>query len=219
MAIVVNLVFVIASLKYLLKSSMGSGWAVWAGYAGVAALSALAAFPWIIRQPSTGLDRLLTQSIWMENFAFMIAFEAISGMFVLLYWLKQSWYVYLIRRFPGVLSVIGLVYYEYLFFQWRVGHPFWDTAILFAILTLIFVFLISFALHSILKEGKDRKELSLLFNMVLLGLALLLASSVASYNDAHAQMVVDGWALLTCVVGSGLFVGFGWFIKRKKLKH
>lgn len=204
----VQLILVLALAKYCLKAALTAHfWAI-VLYGGFAAIVALAIYPIVIEQPVNVVSTLLLDKALVANGAVITTIEAVAGIFVSVFLLdnyfmrkesrKKS--VFLLKVIPGLLSVVAIAYFELMFFGWRVGADFMQTALLYSGGLFSLIIAVATTLKYLLRGESVKLELKVLLNVSVLIVGLLVHSSVADYNLSHADVHVE-WSALATLVG------------------
>lgn len=224
METLVQLIFIIALVKYCLKAALsGSVWLI-VGYAVAAAVVAMGLYPFVIEQSSTLLADMLTDKQTVADMALLTTAEAIAGIFLSLYLLdnyfmpkeRRRRLAFVLKIAPGVLALCAIGYFELIFFKFRAGNDFLTTALLYAVLLMGGVLVVAFVIRYAMRGESLKLEVKVILNMAILVVGLLVSSSVADYNISHAQATIEWGALLVLVLGSLALVGLGaWFYKKQ----
>lgn len=207
----VQLILILALVKYCLKAALTARFWTIALYGTVAAVFALAIYPIVIEQPVTIVSRLLTDKVLVADGAVITTIEAVAGIFISVFLLdnyfmrkenrKRS--VFILKVIPGLLSIIAIAYFELMFFRWRVGADFTQTALLYCTIVFSSIVAVATALKHLLKGESLKLELKVGLNAGILIIGLLVHSSIADYNLSYAEVEVEWGALATltgCVV-------------------
>ena len=110
---------------------------------------------------------------------------------------------------PGILAFAAIGYFELLFFKVRAGGDFFITAVLYAVLLFVGVFVTGIGLRKVLTAESLRLEVKVILNMTILIVGLLVSSSVADYNISHAQTIIEWEALIVLTVGTLILIILG----------
>ena len=162
----VQLIFILALVKYCLKAALfGKLWLP-VGYAAVAAVFSLAIYPFVITQPVTIVAGMLEDRTIVGNMALLSTVEAIAGIFMSVYLLdnyfapkdKRRKTAFVLKVMPGILVFCAVAYFELLFFKWRVGHDFMGTAVLFAGILLFGISCVSLLLRFVVGGESPKLE-------------------------------------------------------------
>ncbi len=222
METIIQLIFVVALLNYCLKAALSSRLWVILGYGLALAVISFALYPIVINQPLTIISELLQSKSVVENVALITTAESIIGIFISIYLLgnyfrpkeKRTKLAKFLKLMPGVVALVGVCYFELLFFKWRVGGEFLITALLYSGILLVGVVGVALVLRYLVAGESLKLEVKLLFNLAVLFLGLLVSSSVADYNTSNAQTTLEWDALLAITLGSLLLIALGvWFYK------
>lgn len=208
MEVFVQIVFILALLKYCLKAaSTGSFWIV-SIYGVVAALFAIAIYPFVINQPVNIISEVLTNHKVVTDGAVLTTIEAVAGVFISILLLdnyfmpvqKQRRYLKVLKMFPGVLVFPAIAYFQLLFFKMNVGVDFTLSAIIYAFILFAAITLVSLFIKSHMSEESLKLELQIMLNLGILVIGLLINSTAADYSLSNAEMVVEWQPLLAIVV-------------------
>ncbi len=217
METIIQLIFVVALLKYCLKAALSARLLYIVGYGFAIAALSFALYPIVINQPLTIISQLLESRAVVENIALITSAESIVGVFISIYLLdnyfrpraKRTAWARFIKIAPGVVSLFAVCYFELLFFKWRVGGDFLVTALMYSGALLAAVVGMALLLRTLIEGESLKLELKLIFNLVILTLGLLVSSSVADYNTSNAQTTIEWGALITILLGSALLIASG----------
>lgn len=222
----VQLIFILALVKYCLKAAMTGRFWIIACYGAVAAVIGMALYPLVIEQPVTVVSSLLANHRLVTDGAVITTIEAITGIFISVYLLdnyftpkeKRKRLLFLLKVMPGILFCMAIAYFELQFFKWRVGGDFVTTAIIYS--TGAFGTIVSLALffRHFLKGESPKLELKILLNIGILIIGLLINSSVADYSLSNAVTVTEWGALFAIIcLAVTLFVA-GIYIPKINIK-
>lgn len=225
MELYIQIIFVLALTKYCLKAAMTGRLRVMALYALGAAVVALALYPVVITQPVTIVAGLLANRSVVTDGAVLTTLEATLGIFVSIFLLdnyfkpraQRKRRIFVLKVVPGILWMLGVAYFELLFFRERVGADFRATAALYAGILFAAVLLTAWAIHTLIRRESLKLELKILLNMAILFIGLLVNATVADYNLSNAQPNV-AWGALGALLGTlvVLFAVGLWLSKTKK---
>ena len=228
METLVQLIFIIALVKYCLTAAQSGNLCQLAGYAVVAALVALALYTVVIEQPTTIITELLASRTAVSNIALLTTAEAIAGIFVSVYLVdnyfkpktKQKKRATVLKIVPGALVFAAIAYFELLFFKIRVGGDFLTTAGLYSTILFVVICTLGGTAKYALTAESLRLEVKVILNMAILIGGLLVSSSVADYNISHAQTTIEWEALVALIAGSALLVALGLILhKMNRIKQ
>lgn len=219
---IIEIIFIIALLKFCLKAAMANNFKIVVGYSCGLAIFALALYPLIITQPLTILSDMLANKTIVENMALLTTAESVAGI-MLSVWLldnyfrpreKRTHWAKMLKIIPAVVVFFAVAYFELLFFKWRVGGDFLMSAILYSGSVVVGVCGIAMLLKWLLGSESARLELKLILNLSILVLGLLVSSSVADYNTSNAVATIEWKALIAIIIGSLVLMGVGaWLYK------
>ena len=221
MELLVQIILILAVLKYCLKASLAGGLRAILCYALGAGLFALACYPFVISQPVTIIEKLLSDKEIVTDGAVLTSLEAIIGILLSVRLIdnyfqpkqKRKKSLFVLKVFPGLLSPIAILYFELMFFKLRAGSDFLVTALLYAILCAAVITGLAFLLKY-LAEGESLKlEMKMLFNIAILIIGLFVSSSVADYNISAAHQTIEWIPLLAFTLIAGGIVALGYFTR------
>lgn len=204
----VQLILVLALVKYCLEAALaGRFWAI-ALYGALAAAIGMVAYPIVIEQPVTIVSMLLSDRVLVANGAVITTIEAVAGIFISVFLLDNYFMqkerrrrsIFILKIIPGVLCVIAIAYFELMFFRWRVGADFMQTALLYCTIVFASVVAMATAMKYLLGGESLKLELKILLNAGILVLGLLINASIADYNLSHAEVDVE-WGALAVIAG------------------
>lgn len=203
----VQLILILALVKYCLKAALTARFLTIVLYGAIAAAIGLAIYPLVILQPVTIVTMLLTDEVLVANGAVITTIEAVAGIFVSVFLLdnyfmrkdKRKRSIFILKVIPGVLSLIAIAYFELMFFSWRVGAEFTQTALLYATIVFLSIIAVAAALKYLLRGESLKLELKVLLNIGILIIGLLVNSSIADYNLSHADVEVEWGAMMTLI--------------------
>ncbi len=227
MEIVLQLIFVVAILKYCLKAALSGRLLLIVGYGLVLAAVSFALYPIIISQPLTIITDLLASKTIVENIALITTAESAIGILISISLLdnyfrpkeKRTAWARFIKIMPGLVVFFAVAYFELLFFKWRVGGEFLVTSLLFSLVLLVGVVLVALLLKKLIEGESLKLEMKLIFNLAVLTLGLLISSSVADYNISNAQATIEWAALISIIVGSLVLVALGIWLHKINFKN
>ena len=209
MVTIIQIVFVIALLKYCLKAALSNNLFIIIGYSAALALIALALYPIVINQPMTIISDMLGSKVFVENLALITTAESILEIMISIF-LLENYFLPKNRRkksakflkiMPGILVFFAVAYFELLFFKARAGHDFLFTALLFSAILLLGATAISLIIKYVITNESLKLEIKVILNLAILALGLLVSSSVADYNISYAQTVVEWKPLISITIG------------------
>ena len=226
MELLVQLIFVIAILKFCLKASLAGGFKTMLLYALGAGVWTLLWYPVVINQPVTIIEHLLADRQVVTDGAVWTTIEALAGILLGVNLLdnyfapkqKRKKSLFILKVIPGVLAPLGLLYFELMFFKMRVAEDFLMTALLFSVVTVVVILGLSLVMKRVVEGESMKLELKLLFNMMILLIGLLINSAVADYNTSSADTQAD-WMPLVVMLGASavlILIGYltcNWTIK------
>lgn len=226
METLIQIIFISAVVKFCLKVSFGCLRALFS-YAFFAAVWGMILYPFVISQPVSIVTSFLRNKPVVADGAVLTTIEAIAGILLSVNMMDDSFTpekkrkksVALFRIVPGALFFPAVGYFELMFFKWRVGGDFVTTSILYALLTGLAVFLLSW-LFSVGVRGENLKlEMNLLLNVTILFTGLLINASVADYNVSGAENTIEWMAMIVLFFISLLLFVAGVFFSRIRIKN
>lgn len=227
MELLVQLIFVIAILKYCLKASLAGGLRTMLLYALGAGLWSMAWYPVVINESVSVIGQLLADREVVTDGAVWTTIEALAGILLGVNLLdnyfapkqKRRKSLFVLKVIPGVLAPVGVLYFELMFFKMRVAGDFLVTALLYSGLTVAVVAALSVLLKRIVEGESMKLELKLLLNMMILAIGLLINSAVADYNISSADTRAEWEPLAVITLLSAAFIGVGYLTRNWNLKH
>lgn len=227
MEVIIQLLFVIALVRYSLVAALsGNLWQLFA-YGAFASMVALALYPMVINESATTFTELLGSHSVVGNIGLIVVAEAIIGIAISVYLIDR----YLLskstrRRFTGLLKIMpslimlfGVAYFELLFFKWRVGGDFLVTALYFSAILFVGVTVLALAMRYLMGGEGLKLEVKLILNLSIMALGLLISSSVAEHNLSDAHTVVEWSALISIVGVSALLILMGLGLHKINFSH
>lgn len=207
METLVQLIFIIALLKYCLKAALSGGFRSILLYALGLSVWALLWYPLVIHQPVTLIETLLLDEKVVADGAVLTTIEAVAGILISIKLLdnyfapkpKRKRLLFILKIVPGVLALTATLYFELLFFKMRVLGDFLVTALLYAGLCTSVILGLSLLLKHTVSGESLKLEMKLLLNMAILCVGLLINASVADYNLSAAQTEIEWLPLLTLI--------------------
>lgn len=203
MEIYIQLILVLACIKYCLNATLSGRFWIIILYGTIAALIALTIYPIVIQQAVTLVTTFLSDKHLVANAAVLTTIEAIAGIFISVFLLdnyfmrkeKRKKSAFMLKVLPGILSCIGIAYFELMFFKWRVGADFMETALLYSIIVFTSVIVIASFMRYALKGESLKLEFKVLLNIGILFIGLLVNASIADYNLSYADIAIEWEAL------------------------
>jgi len=226
MELYIQIIFVLATMKFCLKAAAtGRLWVIF-GYAFAAALLSFAIYPIVIEQPLTIISDLLANKKIVTDIAVLTTIEAVAGIFVSIFLLdnyfaarpKRKRYIYFLKIMPGLIFFFALAYFQLQFFKQRAGEDFLITAIFYAAIVFGFVSMLSLAIKNMITAESLKLELKILLNTAILIIGLWLNSAVADYNLSNAETTIEWGALATMALIGCVLVGAGYFFSKINFK-
>lgn len=204
----IQLILVLALAKYCLKAALTARFWTIVLYGGFASIVALVIYPIVIEQPVTIVSMLLSDSVLVANGAVITTIEAVAGIFISVLLLDNYFMrkesrqksLFILKVIPGVLWVVAIAYFELMFFRWRVGADFMQTALLYSFILFSSIVAMATALKYSLPGESLKLELKVLLNVGILIIGLLVNSSIADYNLSYADVQIEWGALAALAV-------------------
>ncbi len=208
MEIIVQIILLIAFLKYCLKAALTGKTLVIGGYALAGAIFAISTYTYIIELPTNVIEQVLRNKKTVADWAVLSTAEAIVGIFLSLSLLrdflepkaKKQKGLFWLRIIPGVLCCVSIIYFQLLFFKQRAGNDFLLTAIWFSMLVFVLTFTMAFLFKTFMKEKSVQLELKMILNLAILGISLVLNATIADYNIANATYELSWQAFFVFVL-------------------
>lgn len=226
MEIFVQIVFILALLKYCLKAASSGRFWIIALYGLGAAVFAMAIYPFVINQPVNIISELLASKRFVTDGAVLTTIEAVAGIFISIFLLdnyfmprpKRKKSLKVLKILPGVLVFFAIAYFELLFFKINVGVDFTLSAIIYASIVFGSITLVALLVKSQMSQESIKLELKIMLNVGILFIGLLINSSVADYNLSNAQTAIEWQPLLTIsLIAVALFI-IGIFLPKIDIK-
>lgn len=227
MELLVQLIFVIAILKYCLKASFTGSLKAMLLYALGAGVWSMVWFPVVINEPVTIIEQLLTDRQVVTDGAVWTTIEALAGILLGVNLLdnyfapkaKRKKSLFILKVIPGVLAPLGILYFELMFFKMRVAGDFLVTALIYSTVVAVVVFSLAMLLKKVVEGESMKLELKLLLNMMILLIGLLINSAVADYNISSADTQADWMPLMAIAVLSAILILIGYLTRNWNIKH
>ena len=116
MELYIQIIFVLAAMKFCLKAASTDRLWVIFSYAFAASLLSFAMYPIVIEQPLTIISDLLTNKTVVTDIAVLTTIEAVAGIFVSIFLLdnyftarpKLKRYIYFLKIMPGIIFIFAL---------------------------------------------------------------------------------------------------------------
>lgn len=226
MELYIQIILVLAMMKFCLKAAMSSRLWVILCYALGASLFSLSMYPIVIEQPLTMVSDLLLNKKIVTDIAVLTSIEAISGIFISILLLdnyfteraKRKRYLKVLKVIPGVIFMFGVAYFQLQFFKIRVGADFLTTALLYSSILFISITITALLLQKVVKAESMKLELKILLNMGILVIGLLVNSTIADYNLSYAETAIEWTAMITMLLICSLMVSLGYLLSKLKFK-
>ncbi len=226
MELPVQLILILAVLKYCLKASLAGGFRAILFYSLGAGLFAMACYPLVISQPVTIIKKLLADQEVVTNGAVLTSLEAIIGILLSVRLLdnyfqpkaKRKKSLFVLKVIPGLLSPIAILYFELMFFKFRAGSDFIETALMFSLLCAATIMGLAYLLKYMADGESLKLELKMLLNIAILFIGLLVNSSVAAYNISAAHQTIEWIPMLAFLSIAGALTAFGYFTRNINFK-
>ncbi len=209
METIIQLIFVVALVKFCLKAALSGNLKVVAGYGVGLALYAVALYPVVINQPLTIISEMLSSRKIVSDMALLTTAESIIGILISIHLLdnyfrpksKRTLWARFLKIVPGIIVLCAVCYFELLFFKWRVGGEFLTTSLMYAGILLVGVISTALFLRWALSSESLLLEVKLLLNLTIMVLGLLVSSSVAKYNISNDSTPIEWGALIAVLTG------------------
>lgn len=227
MEIFVQIVFVLALLKYCLKAALtGRFWTI-ALYSALASLFAIAIYPFVITQPVNIISELLMNHKVVTDVAVLTTVEAVFGIFISIMLLdnyfmppkRRKKSLLILKVLPGLLIFPAISYFELLFFKVNVGVDFTLSTIIYASILFVTIMLLSLFMKSQMKHESVKLELKIIFNLAILAIGLLINSTIADYNLSNAETVIEWQPLLAIALIAVVLFIIGVFFPKINIKR
>lgn len=226
MEIFVQIVFILALLKYCLKAALTGRFWIILLYGLAAALFALAVYPLVITQPVNIITELLTNHKFVSDGAVFTTLEAVFGIFVSILLLdnyftplkKRKKSLMILKISPGIIVFFGIAYFELLFFKMNVGVDFMLSAVIYSSILFVSIVLFSLLIKSQMNHESIKLELKIMLNLAILIIGLLINSTIADYNLSNAQTVIDWKPLAVIAAIAGVLFILGVYFPKIKFK-
>lgn len=226
MEILIQIILVLALMKYALKAAMTRHlWSILC-YAGVAAIVAIISYPMVIKQPVNIITLLLKHKDWVTDGAVLTTLEAIAGIFASIFLLNdylqpqkhhRIWSI-LLRIIPGYLAFFAILFFELLFFRLQISDSFLTTALLYAALLFVGITTLGCVIRYIIRNYSMRLELKVLLNLEILVIGLMVHCSIADYRNSQAIINIDWLAMTGFLCVALLGIGLGYLLRNFSLK-
>ncbi len=226
MELYIQIIFILAVIKFCLKAAMNSRLWVLVCYALAASLISISMYTTVIEQPLSIISDLLENKKLVTDIAVITSIEAVAGIFISILLLDNYFmekknrkrYMKGLKVFPGVIFIFAIAYFQLQFFKFRVGADFLTTALLYS--SIIFVAIISTALflRRVLDAESLKLELKVILNISILVIGLLVNSSVAEFNLSHSETVIEWRALIVMLAICILMVLLGFILTKINFK-
>lgn len=226
MEVYVQLILLLALIKYCLNAALSSRIWIILCYGLLASLVSLALYPLVIEQPVTLVSSLLSNDPMVSDGAVITTIEAVAGIFTSIYLLdnyfmpraKRKKSIYILKIMPGILFCLAIAYFELQFFKWRVGGNFVTTAVIYAIGVFVMLVGTALLLNYVLKGESPKLELQILLNIAILIIGLFINSSVANYSISNAEYIIHWGALFTILSLAATFFIAGFYLRKINIK-
>ena len=226
MEVYVQLILLLALVKYSLNAALTSRTWIISCYGLLASLVSLALYPLVIEQPVTLVSSLLGNDQLVSEGAVLTTIEAVAGIFTSIYLLdnyfmpkaKRKKSIFILKIMPGILFCLAIAYFELQFFKWRVGGDFVATAVIYAIGLFGILVGTALLLNYVLKGESPKLELQILLNIAILVIGLFINSSVAAYSISNAESVTDWGALFATLSLAVVLIIAGFYLRKINIK-
>lgn len=227
MELYIQIIFILAIIKFCLKAAMtGRLWVILC-YSFGASLISLSMYQIVIEQPTTIISELLANKKIVTDIAVLTSIESVMGIFISILLLdnyfmelpKRKMYMKILKVTPGLIFIFGIAYFQLQFFKIRVGADFLTTAILYSSIIFISITITALLLRNMVKAESLKLELKILLNIGILAIGLLINSTIADYNLSHSETVIEWKALVTMLLICSFMVLLGYLFTKIKLKN
>ena len=220
MELYLQLIFLLAFVKYALKAAMNTKVWILLLYPLAAAVFAYLIYPWMIQQRGDSFTAILADKGLVADCAVLITIEAVLGIISSIYILdnyfapkterKRS--IFVVKVVPGILFFIGVAYFELSFFKQFVGVPFGQTALMYSGVVFVCVTAMAFILRYLMRGESLKLEAKITLNLFILGIALFVNATLSAYNTSNSQSEVEWLPSVAAILIFGLLAGAGlWF--------
>lgn len=231
MEILIQLIFIIAFLKYCIKATMNKGMFSILAYSVALGIVILLIYPSVITKPITIINDILNHKDNLSNLAVIISSEALFGVWISLTLTnnhltahsqisKQNKTLKILSIVPeGILIILGTAYSELLFIGNRVGSNFMWSAILFALITIAAVATLALIFRYSINTYDLKIKFNLTLNLILLASGLFLSSSIAGYNNPNSIISIEWNALAAVLLLASLLFATGIWLDKININH
>ncbi len=208
MEIIVQLILLLAFLKYCLKSALTGNAIAMGTYALLGSLLAFFIYPYIIELPTDMVSQLLKDTKRVSNWAVISTIEAVVGIFLSVSLIgnffksrkEKKKKLFFLRIIPGVLFCVSIAYFELLFFKHNTSGSFRQTAFVYSGIVFASIFSVSLFLKYFIGDRMMKLELKMLLNLAILSIGLILNASIADYNISNATYRLSLFPLVSFAV-------------------
>ncbi|MFI3278493.1 MAG: hypothetical protein SNH13_03085 [Rikenellaceae bacterium] len=218
MELLIQIIFILTVLKFSLKAAIHDKYWIIALYALGAAVLAMALYPFVVEMPANAASQLLKDRNLVTDMAVIITAETLLEITIAIIMLKgekSGKIVSVLKYIPGVIIFAAVAYFELMFFRWRVGADFMQSAILYSVLTFAAILILCAMLRFIAPNSEMRLELKMLFNFSIFAIAMLVNSMVAEYNLSNNQSVIEWKAMAAILIIGAIVIIIGFFTNEK----
>ncbi len=221
MELLIQIIFILTILKFSLKAAIHDKYWIIALYALGAAVLAMALYPLVVEMPANAASQLLKDRNLVTDMAVIITAETLLEITIAIIMLKgekRGKTVSILKYIPGVMIFATVAYFELMFFRWRVGADFTQSAILYSTLTFAAILALCLMLRFVAPSSEMRLELKMLFNFSIFAIAMLVNSMVAEYNLSNNQSVIEWQATIAILLIGAVITTIG-FLTNEKIKQ
>ncbi len=224
-----QLIFLLAFVKFGLKSSLVRKACMIPVYGIVAGAFVWAVYPLVIGLRGDSFTAILADRGMVSDCALLITVESVLGIMTSVLLLdnyfapreKRKRSLFVLKVIPGVLFFVGVVYFELLFFKLLVGMPFGRAAALYGGTIFAAVTAGGFGLRWLLPGESMKLDAKILLDLAILGVAIFVNAAISDYSVSHSVGVVE-WlptAVAAAVIAVGAAAGFACYRRRDSLRR
>ncbi len=224
-----QLIFLLAFVKFGLKSSLVRKACMIPVYGIVAGAFAWAVYPLVIGLRGDSFTAILADRGMVSDCALLITVESVLGIMTSVLLLdnyfapreKRKRSLFVLKVIPGVLFFVGVVYFELLFFKLLVGMPFGRATALYGGTIFAAVTAAGFCLRWLLPGESMKLDAKILLDLAILGVAVFVNAAISDYSVSHSVGGVE-WlptAVAAAVIAVGAAAGFACYRRRDSLRR
>lgn len=224
-----QLIFLLAFVKFGLKSSLvRKAWMI-PVYGIVAGVFAWAVHPFVIGLRGDSFTAILADRGMVSDCALLITVESVLGIMASVLLLdnyfapreKRKRSLFVLKVIPGVLFFVGVVYFELLFFKLFVGMPFGCVAALYGGTVFAAVTAAGFGMRWLLPGESMKLDAKILLDLAILGVAIFVNAAISDYSVSHSVGGVE-WlptVVAAAVLAVGAAAGFACYRRRDSVRR